>query len=57
MTKEGKKLAQISKEKHGIVYNFLIKIGVSKKTAQYDSEGIEHHVSDETLKIMKKFNK
>jgi DtxR family manganese transport transcriptional regulator len=57
LTKEGKKLAQISKEKHEIVYNFLINIGVSKKTAQYDSEGIEHHVSDETLKIMKKFNK
>jgi DtxR family manganese transport transcriptional regulator len=57
LTKEGKKLAQTSKEKHEIVYNFLIKIGVSKKTAQYDSEGIEHHVSDETLKIMKKFNK
>jgi len=39
------------------VYNFLIEIGVSKKTAQYDSEGIEHHVSDETLKIMKRFIK
>ena len=57
LTKEGKKLAQIAKEKHEIVYNFLIKIGVSKKNAQYDSEGIEHHVSEETLKIMKKFIK
>ena len=37
LTKEGKKLAQIAKEKHEIVYNFLIKIGVSKKNAQYDS--------------------
>ena len=57
LTNEGKKLAAISKEKHEIVYQFLIKLGVSKKTAQYDSEGIEHHVSDETLKLMKNFSK
>ena len=57
LTDEGKKLAVISKEKHKIVYQFLIKLGVSKKTAQYDSEGIEHHVSDETLKLMKDFSK
>ena len=57
LTDEGKKLAAISKEKHEIVYQFLIKLGVSKKTAQYDSEGIEHHVSDETLKLMKNYSK
>ena len=57
LTDEGKKLAAISKEKHNIVYQFLIKLGVSKKVAQYDSEGIEHHVSDETLKLMKNFSK
>lgn len=57
LTDEGKKLAAISKEKHEIVYQFLIKLGVSKKTAQYDSEGIEHHVSDETLELMKNFSK
>ena len=57
LTDEGKKLATISKEKHNIVYQFLIKLGVSKKTAQYDSEGIEHNVSDETLKLMKNFSK
>ena len=57
LTDEGKKLAAIKKEKHEIVNQFLIKLGVSKKTAQYDSEGIEHHVSDETLKLMKNFSK
>ena len=56
LTDEGKKLAAISKEKHNIVYQFLIKLGVSKKVAQYDSEGIEHHVSEETLKLMKSFS-
>ena len=56
LTNEGKKLASISKQKHQIVYNFLIKLGVSKKIAQFDSEGIEHHVSEETLRLMKKFS-
>ena len=55
LTEEGEKLATQSKEKHEIVYNFLIKLGVSRKIAENDSEGIEHHVSDETLKLMKKF--
>tara|TARA_B100000925_G_scaffold230661_1_gene179210 strand:- start:328 stop:726 length:399 start_codon:yes stop_codon:yes gene_type:complete len=56
LTDKGKQLAAISKEKHNIVYQFLIKLGVSKKVAQYDSEGIEHHVSEETLKLMKIFS-
>ena len=55
LTEEGEKLATLSKEKHEIVFNFLIKLGVSRKTAENDSEGIEHHVSSETLKLMKKF--
>jgi DtxR family manganese transport transcriptional regulator len=28
---------------------FLRKLGVSKKVAELDAEGIEHHVSPETL--------
>ena len=56
LTEKGKKLATQSKQKHEIVYNFLIKLGVSRKTAENDSEGIEHHVSEETLKLMKKFS-
>ena len=56
LTEKGEKLATKSKQKHEIVYNFLIKLGVSRKTAENDSEGIEHHVSEETLKLMKKFS-
>jgi DtxR family manganese transport transcriptional regulator len=55
LTDKGVELAINAQEKHEIVYKFLIKIGVSKKTAEIDSEGIEHHVSEETLKLMKKF--
>ena len=55
LTNEGQNLANSSKAKHEIVLNFLIKLGVSNKVAEEDSEGIEHHVSPETLSLMKKF--
>ena len=57
LTEKGRKLATQSKQKHEIVYNFLIKLGVSRKTAENDSEGIEHHVSSKTLDAMKRFLK
>ena len=40
---------------HQIVRSFLLKIGVSEKTAVIDSEGLEHHISTETLECMKNF--
>ncbi|MDO8494291.1 MAG: manganese-binding transcriptional regulator MntR [Deltaproteobacteria bacterium] len=55
LTTKGKKMATQSKQRHQIVYQFLKKIGVPEKTAQIDAEGIEHHVSPETLNIFKKF--
>ena len=55
LTKKGVELAQKCKERHKIVLNFLIKIGVSPTTAEFDAEGIEHHISPETLKIMMAF--
>lgn len=55
LTKNGKKLADQSNTRHQILFNFLIKLGISRKTAETDSEGMEHHISDETLKVMKKF--
>ncbi|MBI29579.1 MAG: Transcriptional regulator MntR [Alphaproteobacteria bacterium MarineAlpha5_Bin11] len=61
LTIKGQKLARDSKKRHKTVYELLRSLGVSKKTAIHDSEGIEHHVSKETLeafkKIIKKHNK
>ena len=37
-------------------YKFLTKLGVPEKIAEIDSEGMEHHISKETLSMMKKFN-
>jgi len=57
LTEKGQKIALSSKKRHEIVYKFLINLGVSKKIALADSEGIEHHVSKKTLVKMEKFNK
>ncbi len=57
LTKAGTKLAQASRRRHEIVYQFLIEIGVGESTAATDSEGIEHHVSPETLAAMQRFLK
>ena len=56
LTAKGQEIAVKSKRRHRIVYEFLINLGLSKKIAQLDSEGIEHHVSGETLRKLKKFN-
>lgn len=55
LTPEGEKLAQESRERHQIVENFLRVLGVSEETARRDSEGIEHHVSAETLEKFREF--
>ena len=57
LTLKGQKIASYSRKRHNIVYNFLINLGLDLKTAEADSEGIEHHVSQKTLKKMEKFNK
>ena len=55
LTEAGRKLAKRSKHRHDIVYKFLLALGVSPKTAAIDTEGIEHHVSPETLKRFEEF--
>ena len=49
LTDAGSKLAKECKQRHETVAAFLCKLGVSEKTAELDAEGIEHHVSPETL--------
>ena len=49
LTKKGRALAERTRARHDIVYRFFVAIGVGEETARRDSEGVEHHVSDETL--------
>jgi len=57
LTAKGRKLADRVKKRHEVVLEFLLALGVDEKTAQIDSEGIEHHVSEKTLVAMKRFLK
>lgn len=50
----GRQIAEESKARHITVLEFLLAIGVSPQVAEFDSEGIEHHVSKETLNIFEK---
>jgi DtxR family manganese transport transcriptional regulator len=49
LTDAGHRLAEESKRRHQTVVAFLQSLGISKKAALMDAEGIEHHVSPETL--------
>jgi len=56
LTLKGQKIASSSKKRHIIVLTFLQNLGLDSKTAEADAEGIEHHVSDKTLKKMEQLN-
>ncbi|XVJ59428.1 MAG: manganese-binding transcriptional regulator MntR [Tepidisphaera sp.] len=56
LTPAGAALAQHVLRRHKVVLAFLRSLGVSPEAAQADAEGIEHHVSDETLAAMERFS-
>lgn len=55
LTPSGERLAKLSRQRHEVVYNFLLSIGVPEIEARVDAEGIEHHVSPETLSRFEEF--
>jgi len=55
LTARGKRLADAARKRHQTVVEFLLALGVSRRIAEADAEGIEHHISPSTLKAMKKF--
>ena len=54
LTDAGRDLAEHCRRRHRIVLAFLKAIGVSDAVAETDAEGIEHHVSDETLQALER---
>lgn len=51
----GQRLAQASRARHRTVEAFLLALGVPEDIARRDAEGIEHHVSPETLDVFAAF--
>ena len=52
LTDSGRAIAKAAREKHLTMLNFLLSIGVPADIAEQDAEGMEHHVSSETLSAM-----
>ena len=57
LTEEGRRIAEASRRRHQIVVEFLTALGVSEEIARADAEGIEHHVSEETLAALENYLK
>jgi len=54
LTAEGASMAKRSRVRHQILLDFLLHIGVPPADATRDAEGMEHHVSDATLAVMRR---
>lgn len=50
----GKEIAEKILERHNILKNVFIRLGVSEKTAEKDACRIEHVISEETFDCLKK---
>jgi DtxR family manganese transport transcriptional regulator len=54
LTEEGEELAREAQDRHRVVRDFLIAIGVPEAIAEEDAEGVEHHVSAATLAVFER---
>lgn len=55
LTDSGEKMAEKAATRHALVVEFLRAIGVSAGQAEADAEGVEHHLSAESLRAMQRF--
>ncbi len=53
LTDEGRAIAEKIFERHTVISELLVRIGVSEATAAADACRIEHAISDETFRIIK----
>ncbi|MBL4592041.1 MAG: manganese-binding transcriptional regulator MntR [Phycisphaerales bacterium] len=53
LTQSGQLVARASRMRHEVVLGFLLAAGVPIEQARIDAEGIEHHVSQETLEALR----
>ena len=55
LTESGQELATRVRNRHRLVVDVLLAIGVPVEAAETDAEGIEHYVSEATLKALARF--
>ncbi|SFJ07057.1 manganese-binding transcriptional regulator MntR [Celeribacter neptunius] len=57
LTEEGAALADKVRARHRTVVELLVAVGVPEEVAELDAEGIEHHVSEQSLQAFERFLK
>ena len=55
LTDEGEQIARKMYERHRILTSFLVSLGVEENCASGDACKIEHRISDESFKAIKRF--
>jgi len=55
LTQSGQALAARVRARHRLVVAVLVALGVPREAAEADAEGIEHHVSETTLRAFAKY--
>jgi len=55
LTELGAEMAARVRMRHRVVVDLLIAVGVPLETAEIDAEGLEHHVSEATLKAFEAY--
>jgi DtxR family manganese transport transcriptional regulator len=55
LTETGREMAARVRQRHRLVVDLLIAVGVPPACAECDAEGIEHHVSDIALEAFTRF--
>ena len=55
LTDAGHVLAAAARERHELVAQFLMALGLDRATAEADAEGLEHHASRATLDAFARF--
>ena len=55
LTSIGKQVADTIRRKHSILLEFFEILNVGKGIANQDTEGLEHHLNDKTIRQLRKF--
>ena len=55
LTNEGIRIARNIRNRHGLLAEFFMMIGIDEETANNDAEGIEHHLHSETMRKLEEF--
>jgi len=55
LTTKGNALADAVRQKHGILLEFFMMLGIDYNAANQDAEGMEHHLNPKTIKQLRKF--